>query len=70
MKKKVLLTGTTELCIDYFMGLMALSQSPTDPNWGRQTAEEWSKLVAALQGVGEIPPDKKAADFYTNDFVP
>jgi NitT/TauT family transport system substrate-binding protein len=70
MKSKVLLPGSTEQCVDYFMGLMELSQGPNDPNWGRQSAEEWSKLVAALQSVGEIPADKNPADFYTNDLVP
>lgn len=70
MKSKVLLPGSTEQCVDYYMGLMELSQAPTDPNWGRQTAEEWSKLVNALKSVGEIPADKNPADFYTNDLVP
>jgi len=70
MKTKVLLTGTVEFCVDYYMGLMELSQSPDDPNWGRQTPEEWSKLVAALKSVDEIKSDKKSDDYFTNEFVP
>lgn len=70
MQSKVLLTGSINQCVDYFTGLMALSQKPSDPNWGRQTAEEWQKLIATLESVNEIQPGKKAADFFTNDYVP
>lgn len=70
MQSKVHLAGTIERCVDYFNGVLALSTPPTDPDWGRQSTEEWQKLVSTLQGVGEIPPDKTAATFYTNDFAP
>jgi NitT/TauT family transport system substrate-binding protein len=70
IKSKVLLAGSLEQCVDYFMGLMALSQSPSDPNWGHQTLEEWEKLISTLKSVGEIEGDKKASDYFTNDFVP
>lgn len=70
MKTKVLLTGTIEQCVDYFTGLMALSQKPSDPNWGRQTLDQWKKLVSTLESVNEIQPGKKAEEFFTNDFVP
>ena len=70
MQSKVLLTGSIDQCVDYFTGLMELSQKPSDPNWGRQTVEEWQKLIATLEGVNEIQPGKKPADFFTNDYVP
>lgn len=70
MKTKVLLTGSIEQCVDYFTGLLDLSQKPSDPNWGRQTLEEWQKLVATLESVNEIQPGKKPQDFFTNDWVP
>ena len=70
MKSKVLLTGAIEQCVDYFMGLMDLSQKPEDPNWGRQTLDEWKALVATLESVNEIQPGKTADAFFTNDFVP
>jgi NitT/TauT family transport system substrate-binding protein len=52
------------------MGLMELSQSPKDPNWGRQTLDEWQRLVATLRSVDEITSDKPASEYFTNDFVP
>ncbi len=70
MKSKVLLTGAIEQCVDYFMGLMELSQKPDDPNWGRQTLDEWKALVSTLESVNEIQPGKTAEAFFTNDFVP
>ena len=70
IQSKVFVGGSREQCVDYFMGLMALSQAPTDPNWGRQSTEEWEKLVSTLKSVGEIESDKKPADYFTNDFVP
>ena len=65
-----LLPGTPEQCVDYFMGLMALSQSPSDPSWGHQTLAEWQRLLAVLLSVGDIPDGKAPQDFFTNDLVP
>lgn len=70
IQSKVLVPGSVEQCVDYFMGLMELSQSPKDPNWGRQTLDEWQKLVATLKSVDEITSDKPASEYFTNDFVP
>ena len=70
IQSKVFVGGSTEQCVDYFMGLMALSQSPSDPDWGRQSTEEWEKLISTLKGVNEIESDKKPTDYFTNDFVP
>lgn len=70
MQAKVHLAGTVPRCVDYVTGLFALSTPATDPTWGLQTEEEWGKLVTTLQSVGELPASKRAAEFYTNDFVP
>jgi NitT/TauT family transport system substrate-binding protein len=70
MRSKVHLPGTIARCVDYFNHLMALSTPPSDASWGLQTQDEWTKLIATLQSVGDIPADKTAAAFYTNDFVP
>ncbi len=71
MQAKVHLAGTIERCIDYNKGLLALSTPPTDANWGQQSAEEWTKLIAALKSAGELPgDDKPLSTYYTNDFVP
>jgi NitT/TauT family transport system substrate-binding protein len=65
------LAGTIERCIDYNKGLLALSTPPADADWGRQSAEEWTKLLATLKAAGELPgDDKPAATFFTNDYVP
>lgn len=71
MQAKVHLAGTVERCVDYNQGLLALSTPPTDPTWGQQSPEEWTKLVATLKAAGELPADDKPlATYYTNDFVP
>jgi NitT/TauT family transport system substrate-binding protein len=71
MQAKVHLAGTIERCIDYNKGLLALSTPPTDANWGQQSAEEWTKLIATLKSAGELPgDDKPLSTYYTNDFVP
>ena len=70
MQATVHLPGSIATCVDYSEGLWKLSTPATDPDWGRQSPEEWQKLVATLQRVGELPEDAKAATFYTNDFVP
>jgi len=71
IQAKVHLAGTIERCIDYNKGLLALSTPPADADWGRQSAEEWTKLLATLKAAGELPGDEKpAATFFTNDYVP
>jgi NitT/TauT family transport system substrate-binding protein len=70
IQSKVLVPGSVEQCVDYVTGLFALSQSPNDPNWGRQTSEEWEKLVTTLKGVDEIKSDKPATEYFTNELVP
>lgn len=70
IQAKVLIPGSVEQCVDYFGGLLALSQSPKDANWGRQSGEEWEKLVATLKSVDEIKSDKPASEYFTNEFVP
>jgi NitT/TauT family transport system substrate-binding protein len=71
IQAKVHLAGTIERCIDYNKGLLALSTPPTDPDWGKQSTEEWTKLIATLKSAGEMPgDDKPVATFFTNDYVP
>lgn len=71
IQAKVHLAGTVERCIDYNKGVLALSTPPSDPSWGQQSVEEWTKLVATLKAAGELPADDKPLDtYYTNDFVP
>jgi NitT/TauT family transport system substrate-binding protein len=70
MQAKVHLAGTIERCVDYFNGIVALSTPPTDPNWGRQSSEEWAKLLDTLRSVGELQSDKPQSAYFTNDFLP
>jgi NitT/TauT family transport system substrate-binding protein len=70
IQQKVLIPGTVEKCVDYYTGLLKLSQSGTDPKWGWQSEDEWERLLATLDSVGELHGKKSAKDFYTNDFVP
>lgn len=70
IQAKVHLAGTIARCIDYLTGILALSTAPTEASWGQQSEEEWTKLNSTLQSVGELSGDRKASDFYTNDFVP
>jgi NitT/TauT family transport system substrate-binding protein len=70
MQAKVHLAGTIERCIDYNKGILALSTSPTDPAWGRQSEEEWTRLLATLKEAGELFGDKPLASYFTNDVAP
>ncbi|MGE0724309.1 MAG: ABC transporter substrate-binding protein [Alphaproteobacteria bacterium] len=70
IQAKVLIPGSLEQCVDYYTGLIALSQSPKDKDWGRQSEKEWAGLIETLSSVGEIKTDKKPSEFYTNDFLP
>ena len=70
MQAKVHLAGTVERCIDYNKGVLALSTPPTDPSWGQQSSEEWTKLLATLKDAGELFGDKPLTTYYTSDFVP
>jgi NitT/TauT family transport system substrate-binding protein len=70
IQAKVHLAGTIERCVDYNQGLLALSTPPGDASWGRQSDEEWTKLVATLKSAGELPgDDKPLGAYYTNDFI-
>ena len=71
IQAKVHLAGTIERCVDYNKGLLALSTPPTDPSWGRQSAEEWTKLRRDAE-VGRRAAGRRQAGrrFYTNDYVP
>ncbi len=70
MQAKVHLAGTIERCIDYNKGVLALSTPPADAGWGRQSSEEWTKLLATLKDSGELFGDKPLATYYINDVVP
>jgi NitT/TauT family transport system substrate-binding protein len=70
MQAKVHLAGTVERCIDYNKGVLALSTPPTDPSWGQQSTEEWTKLLTTLKDAGELFGDKPLTTYYTNDSVP
>ncbi len=70
IQSKKFVTGSLSQCVDYYSGLIALSQSPTDPDWGKQSAEEWEKLVSTLKSVDVIESDKKPSDYYTNALLP
>jgi NitT/TauT family transport system substrate-binding protein len=70
MKTKVELAGTMDRCVNYFNNLAELSTKPDDPNWGRQTEDEWVKLTGTLREVGELEGSKPASGFYTNDYLP
>ncbi|MGQ3072779.1 MAG: ABC transporter substrate-binding protein [Ferrovibrionaceae bacterium] len=70
IQSKVNLPGKHSQCVDYMTGLFELSTPATDASWGRQTPEEWARLIAAMEAVGEIPPGgKKPDEYYTNEFV-
>jgi NitT/TauT family transport system substrate-binding protein len=70
IQQKVLMPGTVETCVDYFGGLIKLSQSPKDAKWGWQSDEEWERLLTTLDSVGELPGKKATKDYFTNDFLP
>jgi len=70
MQAKVHLAGTVERCIDYNKGVLALSTPPTDANWGQQSTEEWTRLLATLKDAGELSGDKPLTSYYTNELVP
>jgi NitT/TauT family transport system substrate-binding protein len=70
MQAKVHLAGTVERCVDYNKGVLALSTPPTDPSWGQQSSEEWTRLLATLKDAGELFGDKPLTTYYTNDVAP
>jgi NitT/TauT family transport system substrate-binding protein len=70
MMDKVDLTGSMEGCIDYFSNLVELSTPPDSPDWGKQSPEEWEKLVSTLKDVGEITSDAPASDYFTTAVEP
>lgn len=70
IQAKRFVTGSLEQCVDYSTGLYALSQAPTDPDWGRQSPEEWENLVDTLKDAGFIDSDRKPSEYFTNQFVP
>ncbi len=70
IRSKVQVAGKLEQCIDYMTGLQKLSQSPTDPAWGRTTDAQWEALLSTLRAVGEIQGTKPPSAYYTNDLLP
>lgn len=67
---KVDYIGSMEGCIEYFSNLVDLSDEPGSENWGRQSAEEWDKLVGLMRDIGEIQSDKPASAYYTTQVEP
>ena len=67
---KVQVAGKLEQCIDYLTGLQKLSQSPTDPAWGRTTDQQWDALLSTLRTAGEVQTTKPSSTYYTNDLLP
>lgn len=70
MMDKVDLTGTMEGCVMYFSNLVELSTPPESADWGKQSAEEWERLVGVLKEVGEITSDTPAANYFTTAVEP
>jgi len=70
MMESVHLSGEKSRCINYFNQLLKLSTPPDSADWGRQTAEEWTKLTDTLRSVDLLESDKPVDTYYTNDFVP
>ncbi|SMF70556.1 NitT/TauT family transport system substrate-binding protein [Tistlia consotensis] len=70
MAETVHLSGEQSRCVNYFNALLALSTPPSDPTWGKQSAEEWQKLTDTLREVGLLESDKPASTYYSNEFVP
>jgi NitT/TauT family transport system substrate-binding protein len=70
IKSKVQVAGSQAQCVNYARGLQALSQPPTDADWGRASEAEWRSLVETLTAVGEIRQQRPLGAYYTNDFVP
>lgn len=64
------LTHSQSACEDYFGGLIGLSTSPSDPDWGQQSEEMWTELLGTLGEVGEVAAGYTVADFYTNEYLP
>jgi NitT/TauT family transport system substrate-binding protein len=70
MRTKVDLLAPEQNCVLYLEGLEKLSTPPGDPKWGRQTDEEWAKLVSALSSIDQIPQGMDPKAFYTHEFEP
>jgi NitT/TauT family transport system substrate-binding protein len=70
IREKVHLPLSEGNCTNYNVRLLALSTSPSDPSWGRQSEEEWKALTSTLEGVGEMPAGKPLDAFYTNAYLP
>jgi NitT/TauT family transport system substrate-binding protein len=70
IRSRVQIAGKPAQCVDYITGLLRLSTPPTDPSWGRSTAEEWVRLIATMRDAGEIRTDRAPDTYYTNEFPP
>lgn len=70
MMDKVDMTGTMEGCVMYFSNLVELSTPPDSADWGKQSAEEWDKLVGVLKDIGEITSDRPSTDYYSTAVEP
>lgn len=69
-RSQIELPGSQEQCVDYVTNLLELSTDPKDPNWGRQTQEEWEALLNTLHEVGEIEGGYDAKTYFTNAYIP
>jgi len=69
-REKLELPHAQDACVDYFKGLIGLSEDPNSPDWGRQTDEQWTKLLTTLSDLGEVKGDITPSKFYTNEFIP
>lgn len=69
-REKLQLTHKQDACVDYFNGLIGLSVSPSDPDWGKQNDDMWTALLGKLEDVGEISGGYTVSDYYTNEYLP
>jgi NitT/TauT family transport system substrate-binding protein len=69
MASEVHLAGSQARCIDYVKAILALSTSPSSPDWGKQSPQEWTKLLSTLREVGALKQNQPVGDFYTNNLV-
>jgi len=69
MASQVHLAGSQARCVDYVKAVLALSTSPSSPDWGKQSPQEWHGLLATLREVGELKSDQPDTAFYTNDLL-
>lgn len=70
MQRQVSMTETEEQCTVLLAAFLATTMPADEKGWGRQSPEDWIKMIEAMRAAGEIQGTRPASFYFSNAVLP